>query len=73
MELPKPDFEDYLNAAHVEWVSNNKNNAIELYNKAKDCGKSVGEITEHIMRDKETLLTRGISDKELLLLRDMLY
>ena len=73
LELPKPDFEDYLNAAHVEWVSNNKNNAIELYNKAKECGKSIDEITEHIMRDKETLLARGISDKELFLLRDMLY
>ena len=73
LELPKPTFEDYLNAAHVEWVSGNKNNAIELYNKAKECGKSIDEITEHIMRDKETLLARGISDKELFLLRDMLY
>ena len=73
LEQPKPSFEDYLNAAHVEWVSSNKSNAIELYNKAKDCGKSVDEITEHIMHDKETLLARGISEKELLLLRDMLY
>ena len=73
LEQPKPNFEDYLNAAHVEWVSNNKSNAIELYNKAKDCGKSIDEITEHIMHDKETLLARGISEKELLLLRDMLY
>ena len=72
-ELPNPSFEDYMNAGHVEWVSGNKNNAIELYNKAKNCGKSIDEITEHIMRDSDTLLSRGISEKELLLLRDMLY
>ena len=73
IEMPKPSFEDYLNAAHVEWVSNNKNSAIELYNKAKDCGKSADEIAAHIMRDKEALTARGITEKELLLLRDMLY
>ena len=73
LELPKPTFEDYLNAAHVEWVSGKKNNAIELYNKAKECGKSIDEITEHIMHDSDTLVSRGISEKELLLLRDMLY
>ena len=72
-ELPNPSFEDYMNAGHVEWVSGNMSNAIELYNRAKDCGKSIDEITEHIMHDKETLLARGISEKELLLLRDMLY
>ena len=72
-ELPKASFEDYLNAAHVEWVSGNKNDAIELYNKAKECGKSIDEITEHIMRDSEVLIARGVSEKEILLLRDMLY
>ena len=72
-EMPKPGFEDYLNAAHVEWVCQDKNKAIELYNKAKECGKTTDEIADQIMRDKETLLARGISEKELLLLRDMLY
>ena len=73
MEQPKPSFEDYLNAAHVEWVSQERSIAVELYNKAKECGKSADEIAEHIIRDKETLTARGISEKELLLLRDMLY
>ena len=73
LEMPKPGFEDYLNAAHVEWVCQDRNKAIELYNKAKECGKTTDEIAGHIMRDKETLLARGISEKELLLLRDMLY
>lgn len=73
LELPNPGFEDYINAAHVEWVCQERNRAIELYNKAKECGKSIDDITEHIMRDKETLIARGISEKEILLLRDMLY
>ena len=72
-EMPSPTFEDYLNAAHVEWACKEMTKAIELYNKAKESGKSAGEITEQIMRDKETLIARGISEKELLLLRDMLY
>ena len=71
--MPKASFEDYLNAAHVEWVSGNRSNAIELYNKAKECGKSTDEIAEQIMRDSDALRARGISEKELLLLRDMLY
>ena len=73
LDMPKPGFEDYLNAAHVEWVSGNKGKAIELYSKAKECGKSTDDIAEHIMHDSDTLRARGISDKELLLLRDMLY
>ena len=73
LDMPKPGFEDYLNAAHVEWVSGNKGKAIELYSKAKECGKSTDEIAEQIMRDSDTLRARGISEKELLLLRDMLY
>ena len=73
LEMPSPTFEDYLNAAHVEWACKETAKAIELYNKAKESGKSADEITEQIMRDKETLIARGISEKELLLLRDMLY
>lgn len=73
LEMQNPSFEDYLNAAHVEWICHERNKAIELYNKAKECGKDIEEITDHIMRDKETLLARGASEKELLLLRDMLY
>lgn len=73
LEMPKPSFEDYLNAAHVEWVCRERNKAIELYNKAKNCGKSSEEVAEQIMRDSDTLVARGVSSKELLLLRDMLY
>lgn len=71
LENPSPAFEDCLNAAHVEWVSNNKPLAVELYNKAKEiCGSST-KVAEHIMRDKEELIARGVSENEILLLRDL--
>lgn len=73
LELPKPDFEDYLNAGHVEWVSGNRSRAIELYNLAKECCKKTETITEQIMKDSEVLIARGVSKKEILLLRDLLY
>lgn len=73
LEMSKPAFEDYLNAAHVEWVSGNRSRAIELYNQAKECCKSTDKVTEQIMNDSEVLIARGVSEKEILLLRDMLY
>ncbi len=72
MAIPSPSFEDYLNAAHVEWVTRNNAVAVELYNKAKELCGSADRLADYIMRDKETLSVRGVSGKELLLLRDLL-
>ena len=71
-ESPKATFEDYLNNAHVEWVNGNKTVAVELYHKAKDVCGSVEKVARQIMHDKEALLSRGTSEKELLLLRDLI-
>ncbi len=73
MEMPSPTYEDFLNAAHVEWVCKDREKAIELYCKAKEMGNSTDEITEHIMHDKESLIARGVTENDILLLRDMLY
>ena len=72
LEKPSPTFEDYLNAAHVEWVLHNNALAIELYTKAKEACGSTKMVAEHLMRDKEILYGRGISERELLLLRDLI-
>lgn len=71
-EMPKPTFEDYLNAAHVEWVTRNNALAVEYYTKAAQLCGSSEKIASHIMHDKETLISRGISENELLLLRDLI-
>lgn len=70
-EMPKAGYEDYMNAGHVEWVCSNKALAIELYNKAKALCNGTADLTEQIMHDKETLMARGISEKEILMLRDL--
>lgn len=71
-EMSGASWEDYLNAAHIEWVNHNNSQAMELYSKAKEiCGAD--KIAEQIMNDKEILYARGMSEKELLLLRDLMY
>ena len=72
MEMPNPSFEDLLNAGHVEWVTHNNAIAIELYSKAKEACGSADKVAQHIMHDKEALTSRGVSEKELLLLRDLI-
>ena len=69
-EMPGAKFEDYLNAAHVEWVNHNNSQAVELYLKAKEMCN--GDISTYIMNDKETLTARGVSENEILLLRDLI-
>ncbi len=72
LDMPVPSFEDYLNAAHVEWVCHNNEKAVELYSKAKEQDGNSAKVADHIMRDKEVLLSRGVGEKELLLLRDLI-
>lgn len=69
--MPKASYQDYMNAAHVEWVSRNNVLATELYKKAKGMCSNAEEFAEHIMHDKEILISRGISEKEILMLRDL--
>ena len=71
-EMPSPSFEDFLNAGHVEWATKNNAQAIEYYNKAKEVCNNPNLVAEHIMKDKEILKARGINEKELLLLRDLI-
>ena len=61
-----------VNAAHVEWVTHNNAKAIEYYNKAKEICGNADKVAEHIMQDKEALIARGVSETELLLLRDLI-
>ena len=56
----------------MEWVTKNNQQAVEYYNKAKELCGNADKITEHIMNDKEVLLKRGVSETELLLLRDLI-
>ena len=61
-----------VNAGHVEWATKNNAQAIEYYNKAKEACSNPNLVAEHIMKDKEILKARGINEKELLLLRDLI-
>ena len=71
MEQPHPTFEDYLNAAHVEWVTHNNQLAVEYYNKAKEiCGDR--KLADTLINDKEILFNRGVSKIELQLLIDLI-
>lgn len=71
-EMSGAVWEDFLNAAHIEWVNHNNTQAIELYNKAKEiCGAD--KVAAQIINDKDILISRGVSEKELLLLRDLIY
>lgn len=70
-EMPNASHEDYMNAAHVEWVNHNNPLAIELYAKAKAAYQGDG-FADLIMHDKEALTERGVTEKELLLLRDII-
>lgn len=70
--LSSPSFEDYLNAAHVEWSQGNNAEAVELYRRAAGIA-GADEVAAHIMKDRDILEKHGISVEELLLIRDLLY
>lgn len=65
--------EDFINAAHVEWISGKKQKAVELYQKSKEMLQDTEAFIATIETDKETLIERGVSDFELKLLRDLFY
>jgi hypothetical protein len=72
MDTGGASWEDYLNAAHIEWVGHNNALAFELYTKAKEITGS-DKVAAQILNDKEILIARGVSEKEILLLRDLMY
>ena len=70
--MPQASYEDYLNAGHVEWVNHNNAQAIEFYQKAKELCGNADKVAEQILHDSEALTARGVSENELLLLRDLI-
>ena len=55
----------------MEWVTKNNANAVELYEKAKIIG-GTEKVSDTLMHDCDILLKRGVSETELLLLRDLI-
>ena len=55
----------------MEWVTKNNQQAVELYEKAKVIG-GTGKVSDTLMHDCDILLKRGVSETELLLLRDLI-
>ena len=69
----KAQCEDYINAAHIEWVNQKHNKAFELYKKAGEiCGDNA-KLISMIEADKAVLAERGISEFELKLFTDLFY
>lgn len=69
----KAKCEDYMNAAHIEWVNKKHNKAFELYKKAEEICGSTDKLLSMIDADKAVLIERGVSEFELKLLRDLFY
>lgn len=72
IEHIKSRLEDFINAAHVEWILGNRSQAIELYNKAATMCTSQEHFERLMLQDNNILIERGASQFELLLLRDLL-
>ncbi len=63
--------DDFLNAAHVQFVNNNISQAILLYRKAKEMSGNKGIIPQ-ILNDREALISRGINEEDITLLCDII-
>ena len=72
LELKKARYNDYLNAAHVEWITHNNATAVELYKKAKELCADDETFFAQLSKDAVTLTERGASEGEITLLRDLL-
>ena len=71
IEEKKAKYEDYINAAHVEWISGKKEDAVNLYKKAATLNDTAQVLTS-LKEDKDILLNRGATDFELTLLHDII-
>lgn len=72
MEAKGAKFTDYMNAAHVEWITRNNAAAVELYIKAKKLCDNKELFFAQFEKDFDTLIERGADRQELLLLRDII-
>lgn len=72
LEHPKAGREDFINAAHAEWISGNCNHAYDLYKKAAAMCRDNEDFFAIFDEDKPALKERGATDFELMLLRDLL-
>lgn len=73
MNSDKAGYEDFINAAHVEWTSGQKRKAFDLYRKAEKMSENTETFITAMEADKEILMERGVSEFELKLLRDLFY
>ena len=71
-EQPKATYIDYMNAAHVEWLTGNNRHATELYGKARELCGNDEKFLITFDKDCATLLERGAKPHELNLLRDII-
>ena len=71
LQQDKVRHEDYINAAHVQWIAGNRSKAVELYKKAASmCSKE--QFEQQMKHDKKILIERGASQFELMLLREII-
>ena len=72
LKLKKATFIDYMNAAHVEWVSHNNMHATELYSMAREkCGNDE-TFLKTFNNDRIALCAHGLTSDELNMLRDLI-
>jgi tetratricopeptide (TPR) repeat protein len=71
LQQEKVRHEDYINAAHVQWIAGNRSKAVELYKKAASmCSKE--QFKQQMKHDEKILIERGASQFELMLLREII-
>lgn len=64
---------DYLNAGHVAWVLKNLDRACDYYGQAINaCNNNKETFLELFYKDKEILLQRGVPEKDIPLVLDLL-
>ncbi|MBQ5731082.1 MAG: hypothetical protein IIV57_05645 [Bacteroidaceae bacterium] len=71
LQQEKVRHEDYINAAHVQWIAGNRSKAVELYKKAASmCSKE--QFEQQMKHDEKILIERGASQFELMLLKEII-
>ena len=72
LEHKKASFNDYMNAAHVEWIQKENARAVELYRKAKEMCDNEELFYTNFDKDRTTLAELGADKTEITLLRDLI-
>lgn len=68
----QPCSADYMNAAHVAWSIGNLEQAVELYGKSALESSGREAFLEMFNKDREILLSKGIDEKDIPLVLDMI-